>query len=136
MSFSRGQYGQDYFTLRSTFFQGRPPKSVNLYWRRFAISSLPLDDPEKFDLWIRKIWTEKDALLEEYVTTGRFPASPDSEMTGQLKVQEKGYIETEVRQAHWWEFLQIFSVLAAFGLVANILARVWIVIMYGKSTSR
>jgi lysocardiolipin and lysophospholipid acyltransferase len=108
-----------------------------MYWRRFAVSSLPLDNPEKFDLWIRKIWTEKDALMEQYVATGRFPASKDLETDGvnsEVKGQQKGFIETEVRQAHWWDFLQIFSVLAVFGLVANILARAWNVIWYGKAT--
>jgi lysocardiolipin and lysophospholipid acyltransferase len=109
---------------------------VNMYWRRFSVSSLPLDDPEKFDLWIRKIWTEKDALMEQYVTTGRFPASRDLEVNGsnsEAKGHQKGFIETEVRQAHWWDFLQIFSVLAVLGLVANILARVWNAIWYGNA---
>jgi hypothetical protein len=132
---SRGEYGQDIFALRSTYFEGRPPKSVNMYWRRFAVSSIPLDDPEKFDAWMRKIWTEKDALMEQYITTGRFPESRDIGINGidSKATHQKGFIETEVRQAHWWDFLQIFSVLAAFGLVANILAKVWNLMLYGNA---
>src|SRR6187402_611735 len=72
---SRGEYGQDLFTLRSMYLQGRPPPSVNMYWRRFAVADIPLDDGVKFDLWLREKWYEKDAFVEQYLTTGRFPAS-------------------------------------------------------------
>jgi Acyltransferase C-terminus len=136
---SRGQYGQDYFTLRSVYLEGRTPKSVNIYWRRFAMSSIPLDDPEKFELWLREKWTEKDALIEQYVATGRFPESKDIAINGadsepsQPKSQS-GFLESNVKTAHSWEFLQIFMVLGAFGLVANILAKIWNVVLYGKST--
>jgi lysocardiolipin and lysophospholipid acyltransferase len=102
------------------------------------MSSIPLDDPEKFDTWLREKWTEKDALLEQYVTTGRFPESTDLAATtmnnGTATKRQPGFIETYVKTAHWWEFLQIFMILGTFGLVANILARVWNVVLYGKST--
>ena len=136
---SRGQYGQDYFTLRSVYLEGRTPKSVNMYWRRFAMSSIPLGDSDKFDFWLRERWTEKDALIEQYVATGRFPESKDLAMNGadsepsQPKCQS-GFLESNVQTAHSWEFLQIFMVLGAFGLVANILAKVWNVVLYGKPT--
>jgi hypothetical protein len=130
ISSSRGQYGRDIFTFRSIFVKGQLPKSVNMYWRRFALSSIPLEDPEKFDLWIRKIWVEKDAFLEQYAATGRFPGFKDTEIEIEgaaiaVKDQNKGFIETDVRQAHWWDFLQIFVVLVVIGLVANVLAKVW-----------
>jgi lysocardiolipin and lysophospholipid acyltransferase len=136
---SRGQYGQDYFTLRSVYLEGRTPKSVNMYWRRFAMSSIPLDDPEKFDLWLRERWTEKDALIEQYVATGRFPESKDFAIPGadSERTEPKsqgGFLESNVNTAHFWEFLQIFMVLGAFSLVANILAKVWNVVLYGKPT--
>lgn len=110
-----------------------------MYWRRFAMSSIPLDDPEKFDLWLREKWTEKDALLEQYVATGRFPESKDlggdgSDAEASKQDSQSGFIETEVETAHWWEFLQIFMVLGAFGLVANILAKIWLVVLHGKSS--
>lgn len=138
MTSSRGQYGQDYFTLRSVYLEGRIPKSVNMYWRRFAMSSIPLDDPEEFGTWLREKWTEKDALLEQYVTTGRFPESKDLAATtmnnGATTKRQPGFIESYVKTAHWWEFLQIFMILGACGLIANILARVWNVVLYGKAT--
>ena len=134
-------YGQDLFTLRSTYFQGRPPKSVNMYWRRFAVSSIPIDDPKQFEQWLIGQWREKDLLLEQYLQTGRFPADDghDSEgepalngNAGSQMVKGAGFIETEVKLAHWHEVGQIFVVLAAFGLVFNILAKLWNLVLYGS----
>ncbi|KAK8097065.1 acyltransferase [Apiospora kogelbergensis] len=110
----RGGYGEEYFTLSSTFFQGRPPKSVNLYWRRFALADMPLHDQAAFDVWLRERWYEKDALLEQYVTTGRFPANGAG---------VKGHIETEVRTQYWWEFLKIFAWLGSFGFFLRAIVR-------------
>ncbi|KAF4912197.1 putative acyltransferase [Colletotrichum viniferum] len=104
----RGKYGESYFTLVSTYFQGRPPKSVNFHWRRFRVADMPLHDQKEFDAWVRERWYEKDALMEEYLVNGRFPPSEDN---------KKGYIETEVRLKHWWELSQVFVVVGAAGLI-------------------
>lgn len=85
----RGKFGQDYFTLSSTYFQGRPPKSVNMHWRRFAVSSIPISDPHLFELWIRQRWTEKDDLLEYYMLNGRFPEDSDRPSSNVQTVEEK-----------------------------------------------
>lgn len=106
----RGDYGERYFTLSSTYFQGRPPKSVNFYWRRFALADIPLDSQEQFDVWLRERWYEKDALLEQYISTGRFPANGKG---------IQGHIETEVRTQYWWEFVKIFVMLGTFGMMFN-----------------
>jgi 1-acyl-sn-glycerol-3-phosphate acyltransferase len=102
----RGQYAQDIFTLKASYLEGRPPKSVSMYWRRFKISSIPIDDPKAFDLWLRAHWTAKDKLLEGFVRTGRFPAETGS-----------GFIETEVKAVRWYEFMQIFAPVGLVGLV-------------------
>ncbi|KAF7538154.1 hypothetical protein G7054_g3142 [Neopestalotiopsis clavispora] len=108
----RGGYGEEYFTLGSTYFRGRPPKSVNFYWRRFALADMPLDDEEKFSKWMQDRWYEKDDLLEQYISTGRFPANGAG---------IKGHIETEVRTRHWWEFIKIFVMLGSFGLTFRLI---------------
>ncbi|KAI0814701.1 acyltransferase-domain-containing protein [Xylaria sp. FL0064] len=110
----RGGYGEDYFTLSSTYFQGRPPKSVNFYWRRFALADIPLDSQEDFDKWLRERWYEKDALLEQYVSTGRFPANGAG---------VKGHLETEVKTQYWWEFLKIYMLVGTFGLTFNVMLK-------------
>lgn len=114
-------YAQDYFTLRSTFLQGRPPISVNLYWRRFAIKDIPLDTLESFQDWIEKIWREKDDLLDQYKSTGRFPADTTDASTDGEK--EPGYIETKIKLQSVAELGQIFVVAVTLALVANVVVR-------------
>lgn len=117
----KGGYAQDVFTLRSTYFQGRPPKSVNMYWRRFAVTELPLHSAEAFEAWLDARWQEKEQLLEQYFETGLFPADDASvAATGKSKA---GYIDTEVRLAHWYEIGQIFVVPAALALVADVISK-------------
>ncbi len=115
----RGEFAQDIYTVKASYFGGRPPKSVNMYWRRFAISSIPLDDSRAFEHWLRARWTEKDNLIEYYYQHGNFPADVgvDKGPDGNTR-RGAGYIETQVRPAHWYEFLQIF---APTGLLALIL---------------
>ena len=115
----KGSLPDKYFTLRSTYLQGRPPTSVNMHWRRFAVSEIPLDDQQEFDSWLRELWTKKDQLLEQYYEAGRFP----SELAGSIEVghgsEEQrtaaaaGYVETHVRLGHWAEVGRIFMVLVS-----------------------
>ncbi len=92
----------------STYFQGRAPKSVNFHWRRFKISDMPLHDQKAFELWLREEWYKKDALMEEYLTTGRFPRMAGSKID---------YIETEVKTRKPWEILQICAVVGTAALI-------------------
>lgn len=120
----RGEFGQDTYTLRSIFLLGQPPPSVNMYWRRFEISTIPLHDKEKFDLWLRERWMEKDALLEQYITEGRFPPLPENSKTRSTGATERdGFIVTEVRTAHFWEVCYIFMILSTFILVIDLLVK-------------
>ncbi|PFH61085.1 hypothetical protein XA68_18293 [Ophiocordyceps unilateralis] len=96
----RGKYGEQLFGLASTYFQGRSPKSVNLYWRRYRLADLPLHDAAEFDEWLRDEWYKKDELMEAYLRTGRFPALTD----GPVK-----YVEAPVRTRRPFEILQIFT---------------------------
>lgn len=127
-----GEYGQDIFTLRSSYLQGRPPPSVNMHWRRFAVKDIPLDDHDTFDAWLRERWHEKDVLINEFLATGRFPATPYAVKGHVNNITKEGHIETEVKLAHWWEIGNIFVVLAAFALVAHLGAKIWTLVLYGK----
>ncbi|KAI9764273.1 MAG: hypothetical protein M1840_008564 [Geoglossum simile] len=138
----RDKYGQDIFTLPSTYFQGRPPKSVNLHWRRFAVSSIPIDNQKAFEQWVLDRWIEKDAFLEHYLLNGCFPADDGSDENGEVLSNGNGgkgvprgvgYIQTDVRLAHWYEVGQIFVVLSAFCLVINVLLKTWRLLFYGSS---
>ena len=122
-----------------------------MFWRRFKISSIPVSDPKKFEVWLRDRWLEKEELIEGYVQTGSFPADDgrdsgdgrDSDNGpaingnyGTKVVEGAGYIETEVQLAHWYEIGQIFVVLGVFVLLANISVKVWNLIMYGDFAGR
>ncbi|KAK4114829.1 acyltransferase-domain-containing protein [Canariomyces notabilis] len=117
----RGKFGENIFTLSGTYFRGQPPKSVNFYWRRFLVDDIPLDNQEQFGLWLRERWYEKDALMEQYLSTGRFPANPANTLTE----DREEFLETEVRTRYPFEFLQIFSVLAGFSLLVNLILKLW-----------
>ena len=128
--YRRGDYAQNYFTLRSTYFQGRPPKSVNMYWRRFSMSSIPLDDQKHFEKWLSDRWIEKDQLLEQFHNTGRFPPNKATPGSANEQPRSLGYIETEVKLERWYEIGQIFVTLAATALIADVLAKVWTMLLW------
>lgn len=128
----RGKYGETYYTLRSMTLRGQVPPSVNMYWRRFAIQDIPLDDNEKFEVWLRERWYEKDALIEQYVTTGRFPGCKAATNGTGTDGAQGEFIESYVKLRQWYEIGNIFVVLAAAALVANWVARVWNLVRYGK----
>ncbi|KAF7173857.1 hypothetical protein CNMCM5623_006113 [Aspergillus felis] len=122
----KGSYPDKYFTLRSTYLQGRPPTSVNMYWRRFAMSDIPLDDQEEFDNWLRARWTEKDELLDVFFETGRFPTSLAGSVDAgdvsdvQREAASKGFVETHVRLHHWTELARIFMVLTGIAFLCRL----------------
>ena len=116
---SRGEYASEIFTIQAAYFGGKPPKSVNMYWRRFDVSKIPADNPKAFDNWLRARWIEKDQLLEYFQQTGRFPADTGvSTLSNGQKIHGAGYIETEIKPNKWYEYLQVF---APVGLLALIL---------------
>ena len=123
-----GQFGQDIFTLRSSFFEGRPPKSVNMHWRRFRVSDIPYENTHAFEVWLRNRWREKDYMLEYFSRHTRFPAEdfwknhldmdtksesskggPNGSRTIRTVARPAVQIETEVKSGNWNEFVKIFA---------------------------
>ena len=117
-----GQFGQDIFTLRSSFFEGRPPKSVNMHWRRFHIDTIPIQNTKAFEVWLRNRWREKDYMLEYFSRHSRFPAEnfwkehldmSDKSSQGSQSIRSVPkpavQIETEVKSGNWNEFVKIFA---------------------------
>ncbi|KAL8642091.1 MAG: hypothetical protein Q9228_001176 [Teloschistes exilis] len=113
-----GQYASEIFTIQAAYFGGKPPKSVNMYWRRFDVWSIPVDNDRAFDNWLRARWIEKDQLLDHYQKTGRFPADTGvSKLPSGKKQRGAGYIETEIKPNKWYEYLQIFAPVGLLALV-------------------
>uniref|UniRef100_A0A0W0FY34 Phospholipid/glycerol acyltransferase domain-containing protein n=2 Tax=Moniliophthora roreri TaxID=221103 RepID=A0A0W0FY34_MONRR len=100
-------YGQSYYTLRSIFFDGVPPPAIHMHLRMFDIHSdvpigdlsatnpstipepeksgktrtveveIPEEERERFDSWLRALWTEKDESISMFLDTGKYStASP------------------------------------------------------------
>lgn len=93
-----------------------------MYWRRFAVSSIPLTDAKEFEQWLLARWREKDDLLEQWYNTGLFPSDVNS--ADQSKgISKAGFIEAEIRLNSWLEIGQIFVVLAAVALVVNVVMK-------------
>ena len=104
----RGEYGQDIYGLRTIYFQGRVPKSVNMYWRRFRIADIPINDADAFEKWLLNRWREKDALLEGFMQSGRFPPNPPAAKE-ETRRARGAYYKTAVMEKYWGEFLLIFA---------------------------
>ena len=117
----RGQYAQDIFTLKASYLEGNPPKAVHIYWRRFPISDIPLNNPETFSKWLTARWREKDYLLEMWHRNGQFPADVGAEKLANGTVRRGcGHISSQVRPAQWYEFLQIFAPMGVLALVLSV----------------
>ena len=110
-----------------------------MYWRRIAMSEIPLDDPKKFEAWLIEQWREKDSYLEQYAKDGRFPADvgvSSVDKTAESPVlNSAGFIETEVKLAHWVEIGWIFFILIIAAILSKNMTDVWDVVMYGSVSS-
>ncbi|EWC47699.1 hypothetical protein DRE_02899 [Drechslerella stenobrocha 248] len=137
----RDKYGQDIFTLRAQYLQGRPPKSVNLHFRRFRISNIPYNDTPSFDKWMRDRWAEKDEMMETYMTTGRLPGDEGEidvvanggiekpgRKVGKTEAGRDNVIETEVKLRSWLEVPRMYAVLGIALLTLNITSKIWAIV--------
>lgn len=113
--------------MYSTYFEGRPPKSINMYWRRFAVKDIPVNDAAGFEKWLMQRWAEKDELLEHYVTTGSFPEDESKPLETSLAAKPSlrkravangssdskplERLETEVKLARWIEVLENYTII-------------------------
>jgi hypothetical protein len=97
-----------------------------MYWRRFAVADIPVEDPKRFEAWVTARWQEKEQLLEQYFRTGLFPADEASlPATGNSKAV---YVDTEVKLRKWYEVGQLFVVPAALALVADVISKLLTII--------
>lgn len=110
-----------------------------MYWRRFALSSIPLDDTVAFEKWLKNVWLEKEDLLEQYIQNGRFPANgeiwaaPENVGSSSPKAERGApFFETKVQLASWFEIAQIFVVPVAMALVCNVIMTGYKLIVYGS----
>jgi hypothetical protein len=101
-------------------FEGRPPPSVNLHFRRFKISTIPLGNDKAFEVWLRNRWREKDYLLEHFVRFNRFPEDDKWMITQRDKANPAKFIETQIKSNSVDEFLSIFAPLSSFLMLLSV----------------
>lgn len=76
-----GEIPQELYPLPGVYVNKAQPKEINVHLRRFAIKDIPETEPE-FVEWVRARWKEKDDLMEEFYTTGKFPSQLTLEGVG------------------------------------------------------
>lgn len=83
------EYGEIKFSLKRFYIFGYGPKIINYYVREFKVSDIPLgkdvedidqadpQDLQKFELWLFKVWQEKDDKLKYFYEHGTFDNNTD-----------------------------------------------------------
>ena len=108
------QYGQDYYTLRSIFFDGVAPPEIHVHLRMFEVTrnvpigdlagtsdtktpdpkakhtvEVDIPDHEKhiFDVWLRTLWMEKDVSMDNFFKTGLFESATSNATTVEIPLK-------------------------------------------------
>jgi len=68
-----GEVPQELYPLPGLYLNKAQPKEINMHLRRFALKEIPETEHE-FVEWVRARWQEKDDLMEEFYTKGKFPS--------------------------------------------------------------
>lgn len=92
--------GEDVFTLKAFYIQGRGPKAVHYHVQAYSLKDIPLGketediddvseaDLEAFESWLFKIWYEKDARMARFYDKGSFE-DLDGQDAGNITVVAK-----------------------------------------------
>lgn len=115
-------YGQDFYTLRSVFFQRVPPPEIHLHLRLYKQSDIPFgrvsvrdgvgrgaeasaEEVKEFEEWLRARWVEKDKLMDAFYRDGRFP------LKGVKGVKALEAVEVPIKLRSFWETANAFCFL-------------------------
>lgn len=96
-------YGQDFYTLRSMFFQGIAPPAIHLHLRLYSMPEIPFgsvnagDSVERgaeataeesaiFEKWLINRWAEKDRLMGGFYKNGHFSSTEGASTTGPVEI--------------------------------------------------
>ena len=125
-------YGQTYYTLRSIFCDRVPPPVVHMHLRIFDVAKdVPIGNISKsilsngsannlaehdlserekdiFDLWLRKLWAEKDSYITQFLETGatfnkQKPVEVPLKLRKHREIVEAYCFFAPVLVAYWWK---------------------------------
>lgn len=71
-------FPHEIYTLRGIYLQQKYPRHIHIHIRRWATADLPVENEEEFSNWLYKRWEEKDALMDEFYRTGKFPSKVEA----------------------------------------------------------
>lgn len=99
---SAEDYGEEVFTLKAYYFKGYGPSKINYHIRAFAVKDIPLGDddlvdvdnvaPETiaaFEVWLFKIWEEKDEYMKVFFETGLFESLGTKTVEADFKLRSR-----------------------------------------------
>ncbi|KAF8928187.1 hypothetical protein BGZ47_001766 [Haplosporangium gracile] len=92
-----GEIPQELYPLPGLYLNQAQPKDINMHLRRFAIKEIPETEPE-FVEWVRQRWQEKDELMEEFYTSGKFPSQLTVEDIGGVIEEKEGAVVTKEKK--------------------------------------
>jgi len=122
-------YGQDYYTLRSLFFDGVAPPSIHMHLRMFDVTDnvpignlagasgnrtpdrnakhivevdIPTDEKDVFDVWLRKLWQEKDEAMDRFCETKTFQSDDNSTPSIEIPLKLRRKRETLDAFCFFW----------------------------------
>jgi len=127
-------YGQSYYTLRSIFCDRVPPPVVHMHLRIFDVArDVPigniseaivsngyannpaehdLSEREKdtFDIWLRRLWSDKDGYITKFLETGttpnkQTPVEIPLELRRRSEIAEAYCFFAPLLIAYWWKRL-------------------------------
>lgn len=116
-------YAQDYYTLRSIFFDGVAPPAIHMHLRMFDVRKdvpigdlsstkstpgekggsveveIPPAEKDIFDSWLRKLWQEKDDSIDSFHNAGSLTFAKRSDTTA---------VQIPLQLRRNWEILDAF----------------------------
>ncbi|KAI8869481.1 acyltransferase-domain-containing protein, partial [Ramicandelaber brevisporus] len=69
---AKGEIPHYIYTIPGYYMYSDAPDTVHFHVRKIRIDSIP-EDEEEFAKWTRKLWMDKDELLNVFYETGKFP---------------------------------------------------------------
>lgn len=72
-------YGQDYYSLKSIFFNNNFPDIIHMHMNSYSLEDIPIDNDENFTKWLLSRWQEKEKRLELFEKSNTLDETDDYE---------------------------------------------------------
>lgn len=114
-----GQIPEKVYTLSKIYFEDKPPTGVHVHLRRYRVADIPADE-DAFAEWLRQIWIEKDAMMAEFYSRGRFPIGGVIGLEQTSPLEKEGRVQLPVRLNSLLDLTQIWFYLIPHMLIVHL----------------